>query len=288
MTHAGRLQETAPCAWAPLGLAVGVMAPVYGPELPELVADWTAHPNLSHGFAVPVIAAYLAWQRRSDLLRLDPAPTWSGLPLVVAAFGLYLLGTFGGEPFLARISLLPALLGSVLLLGGWGQARVLMPSIGYLAFMIPLPYLALKQVTDSARQLDASAAALALPWLGVPVLRDGYYLYLPNTTLEVADVCSSIPAVAALLSLGAGLGLARRRSRGHTLILLFASAPLGVLSNIVRITLTGAGVHYFGPWVLATIPHLWSGTTVFLATFGALVLLDRVLRTVTLAAQRHQ
>lgn len=287
MTHAGRLQETAPCAWAPLGLAVGVMAPVYGPELPELVADWAAHPNLSHGFAVPLIAAYLAWQRRSDLRRSAPSPTWSGLPLVIAAFALYLVGTYGREPFLARISLPPALLGSILLLAGWNQARVLLPSISYLTFMVPLPYLTLKQVTDLARQLDAWAVGLVLSRLRVPILRDGYLLYLPNTTLEVADVCSSIPVVAALLSLGAALGLTHRRVGWHTFVLLFAAVPLGVLSNIARITLTALGVYHLGPWVLATIPHLWSGTTVFLATFVALAMLDRLLLIALTATQRR-
>lgn len=281
-----RISAASPRQGAHLALAVGVPMLVYSPTLPGLLADWAAHPSLSHGFAVPVIAAYLAWQRRSDFRRLAASPAWSGLPLVATAFGLYLAGTYGGEPFLARISLPPALLGSVLLLGGWDQTRALLPSIGYLTFMIPLPYLTLKQATDLARQLDASAAALVLPWLGVPVLREGYLLYLPNATLEVADVCSSIPAVAALLALGAALGLAHRRILSHTLALLFAAPPLGILSNIARIILTAAGVHYLGPWVLATIPHLWSGTTVFLTTFLVLVMLDRLLCIVMAANQR--
>ncbi|MGH7393551.1 MAG: exosortase/archaeosortase family protein, partial [Candidatus Rokuibacteriota bacterium] len=195
-------------------------------------------------------------------------------PLVALGLGLYAVASLGSEPFLARLSFPVTLAGGVLLLSGTAIARQALPGVAYLAFMMPLPYVALKGLTATATLFDARVTAAMLPWLGVPVHRRGTLLYLANMTLEVADACSSIPAIASLLALGAAYGFVRRRSVGVTLLLLVAAIPLGVTANIVRIVLTAAGVHYLGPIAIHNAIHTWHGTSVFLVTFAALALVD--------------
>jgi exosortase len=259
-----------------LRLAVGAVAivAVYGPVFPLLVSDWASFPSLSHGFAVPLIAGWMVWARRHEIGRIAFAPSWSGFPLLAGGLALYTIGAWGAEPFLARISLLLTLPGVALFLAGPGVAREFLPAIGYLFFMIPLPYVFLKPLTDQARLFDATVTAAVLPWLGVPVYRQGFLLLLPNMTLEVADACSSIPATAALLALGAAYGYLNRRPRVICLALLLVAVPLGTAANIFRIITTAAGAYYVGPVALHNVIHMWNGTTVFLLTFGALALLD--------------
>lgn len=144
--------------------------------------------------------------------------------------------------------------------------------------MIPLPYVTLRSLTEGARLLDATTTASVLPWLGVPVSQEGFLLHLPNLTLEVADDCSSIPVIAALLALGAAYGVMRRRSRASCLMLLVAAIPLGIASNIVRITVTAIAAYWFGAIALDNVVHMWNGTTVFLLTLGGLSALDAGLR----------
>jgi exosortase len=256
------------------GIALAAILALYAPVFPALVWEWATYPNLSHGFAIPAIAAYLIWTRRPRLARLPATPAWAGLAVMASALVLFALGSIGAEPFLARISLPVTLLGATYLLAGRRIARELLPGIAYLFFMIPLPYLTLKGFTDQVRLFDASVTAAVLPWLGVPVYRDGVLLHLSNVTLEVADVCSSIPAIASLLALGAAYGLVRQRSRPVKLILLALSAPLGLGSNLVRIIVTAAGAYYLGPIALNNVVHMWNGATVFVVTFGVLVLVD--------------
>lgn len=259
-----------------LTLALGAVATVvaYAPIFPSLVREWASFPNLSHGFAVPLIAGYLLWSRRQDLVSIDVIPSWSWLPVVLAGLVLYVAGMRGGEPFLARLSFPVTLFGTLAVLGGAEIAKQVWPGIGYLLLMIPPPWVALKSVTAHARLLDATATAAILPWLGVPVFQDGVLLHLSSVTLEVADVCSSIPAIASLLALGTAYGFVRGRSTPLRLLLILATIPLGIASNIIRIVLTAFSAHHFGPIALNNVTHLWSGTTVFLMTFGALVLLD--------------
>lgn len=263
-------------SWIRLGVLALAATALYAPVIPPMIQEWIDFPNLSHGFAIPLIAGYLIWSRRKEWLAEKPAPSALGLPLLALGLLALLLGTYGNEPSLARLSLPLTLEGIVLLTGGVALFKHVWFGIGYLVFMIPLPYATLKLVTYRSRIFDAAVSGQLLQWFGVPVLQDGVWLYLPDIILEVADECSSIPALAALTALGAAYA-AITRSGGviHRGILVLATIPLAIASNIIRIVSTALGVYYIGPVVLQSTLHQFNGTTNFLLTFLLLVLLDR-------------
>ena len=263
--------------WLALGVAVAATLTLYAPVVAGMAAEWIEFPNLSHGFAIPLISAYLLWTKRSRLAEAPVQGSIVGLPIVVLALGMLVIGVLGGESFVARLSLPLALLGAVLFLLGTQVARHAWVALAYLAFMIPLPYLTLKAVTYQSRLFDAGLTATALGWLGVPVLRDGVILQLPNMTLEVADECSSVPAIAALLALGAAYSQLQARPTWIRAVLTLAAVPLGLLANIIRLILTSLGVYYLGPIALNNAIHKFNGTTVFLGTVVLLVVLEALL-----------
>jgi exosortase len=264
-------------AWLALGVTVLGVLVLYAPLVAGMAAEWSEFPSLSHGFAVPVISAYLLWRRRHFLAQAPIEGSILGLPLIVFALAMLVVGSLGGEPFVARLSLPLVLFGAVLFLMGGQVTRQSWLAIAYLAFMVPLPYLTLRALTYQSRLFDAGITAQALGWLGVPVLRDGVMLHLPNMTLEVADDCSSVPAIAALLALGAAYAQMQSRPTWIRVLLTICAAPLGLLSNIIRLILTSISVYYFGPIALNNVVHKFNGTSVFLATVLLLVLLDTLL-----------
>jgi exosortase len=272
---AARSQSRLP--WLALAVSVAGALALYIPVIAGMAADWIEFPSLSHGFAVPLISAYLLWNKRRLLAEAPVEGSLTGLPVVVLALGMLVLGSLGSESFIARLSLPIALLGVVLFLMGGQVTRHAWIAIAYLAFMIPLPYLTLKAITYQSRLFDAGLTAIALAWMGVPVLRDGVMLQLPNMTLEVADECSSVPAIAALLALGAAYAQLQARPTWIRVVLTLAAAPLGLLSNIVRLIVTSLGAYYLGPIALNNVIHKFNGTTVFLATVVLLVALDTLL-----------
>ena len=264
-------------AWLALGVTVLGALVLYAPLVAGMAAEWNEFPSLSHGFAVPLISAYLLWRRRDSLAQLPIEGSILGLPLIVFALAMLVVGSLGGEPFVARLSLPLVLFGSVLFLMGGAITRQSWVAIAYLAFMVPLPYLTLRALTYQSRLFDAGITAQALGWLGIPVLRDGVMLHLPNMTLEVADDCSSVPAIAALLALGAAYSQVQSRPTWIRALLTISAAPLGLLSNIIRLILTSISAYYFGPIALNNVIHKFNGTSVFLATVLLLVLLDALL-----------
>lgn len=271
------IRVTSPLSWLALAAAVAAALGLYAPVVAGMAAEWNEFPSLSHGFAVPLIAAYLLWRRRHLLAQASVGSSALGLPLLILALGMLVAGSLGGEPFVARLSLPLALFGTLLFLMGPQVAREAWLGIAYLLFMVPLPYVALKALTYQSRVFDAGLTAAALAWLKVPVLREGVMLHLPNITLEVADDCSSVPAIAALLALGAAYAQMQVRPTWIRVTLTLSAVPLALFSNIVRLIVTSLGAYYFGPIVLNNIIHKFSGTTVFLGTVVLLVALDSLL-----------
>lgn len=267
--------------WLPLGAAVAATLAIYAPVVANMAAEWAKFPSLSHGFAVPIISAYLLWTRR-EAIAVEPFDSsLAGLAIFVCSLVMLVTGSLGGEPFIARLSFPLALMGVVLFLAGPRVIRHAWMSLAFLTFMIPLPYVTLKALTYQARLFDASVTAAALRRLRVPVFQDGVMLYLPDITLEVADDCSSVPAIAALMVLGAAYAQVHPRPGWARIALTLAAVPLGLAANLVRLILTSVAAYYLGRIALDNVIHRFSGTSVFMATVVLLIVLDSALNRIS-------
>ncbi len=273
----GRARSDGASRWVPFAVALAAVLAVYAPVLADMAVEWLEFPSLSHGFAVPLISAYLVWRRRELISGEHLGSANVGLVVFVVALGVFQAGSLSGETFFSRASFPLALLGLALFLAGPRVTGHVWPAIAYLLFMIPFPYLTLKAVTYQSRLFEAGVTAQALRWLGVPILQEGVMLHLPRLTLEVADDCSGVRVVAALVALGTAYAQIQPRATWMRVTLTLAAAPLGLVSNISRLVLTALGVYYFGPVTLTSVFHRFSGTMVFLTTIVLLVAVDRFL-----------
>src|ERR1035441_1668378 len=118
---------------------------VYYQVLVKLVTDWWQIPDFSHGFLVPLFAAYLVWEKRETLRSMKVAPSWGGIAVMVLGLVvLMVLGVYGSDLFLSRISLLILLAGVVLCFGGRQFLKELrFPLLGLL---LAIPLLAITYI----------------------------------------------------------------------------------------------------------------------------------------------
>ena len=105
-------------AWRAVLIGALLMA-AYWRVLAKLVTDWWQIPDFSHGFLVPIFAAYLIWVKRKALRDTPIVPNWAGIPVIAVALFVLLLGVYGAELFLSRISLVILITGLVLCFGGF-------------------------------------------------------------------------------------------------------------------------------------------------------------------------
>jgi exosortase len=245
-------------------LAVLVLSLVwaYGETLAELTQQWSSNPQHSHGYLVPVFAAALLWLRRDRACPSEWSGTaWGGLVLV-GGLATWFVSTHFHITWLEGISFVPCLAGLALLVGGRRAWSWAWPSIGFLVFMVPLPYRAAVALTDPLQRTATIAATYALQTLGLPAVAEGNVILLSEVELGIVEACSGLRMLMIFFALSAGVALLIRRPLWERVLVLLSAAPIAIIVNVTRITVTGvlhemvgsdlanAVFHDFAGWVM--------------------------------------
>ncbi|MFZ1156197.1 MAG: exosortase/archaeosortase family protein [Candidatus Sulfotelmatobacter sp.] len=237
---------------------------LYGPTIYHLVRQWAAtDSDFSHGFFVPLFSAFVIWQERRRLSEIIPKPSWSGLVLIAFALGILIVGRLGAELFLARFSMLVLIAGLIVLFAGWNFFRAVLFPWAFLLLMIPIPTLVFNKITFPLQLLASRIAADVLPWLGVPVLREGNVINLPSMALNVAEACSGIRSLMSLVCLAIIYGYLMERRIVVRWALALISVPIAVAANSARIVGAGLVVQYWDPEKAQGFYHIFEGWLVF-------------------------
>jgi exosortase len=262
--------------WLALGWFLGLLVLVYAPVLARLVQQWNNDEDMGHGFFVPVIAAYIAWQDRDKLLGRPLQPNYLGLVIVILAGIQLYIGTLGAELFLARTAFVEAVVGSVLFLGGTYALRVMAFPLLLLCFMVQLPTVIYSQITFPLQIFASQVAAFTLELLGVPVLRDGNVLELPSQKLSVVEACSGIRSLLSLTFLSLVYGYFFDRKPWMRLALFLATVPIAIVANAGRVTLTGV-MSEINPELAHGSAHTASGWVIFMIALAMMVVTHQVI-----------
>ncbi|HZP16440.1 MAG TPA: exosortase A [Terriglobales bacterium] len=256
---------------------VALVGWLYAPVLARLVQQWWFDSNFSHGFFVPIFSLVVIWNKRFELASIPRTPNTWGVALILAALSTLVLGIFGAELFLSRISLLLLIAGLIVFFGGTRLVRALMFPLVFLVLMVPIPAIIFSQITFPLQILASRLSAWILPVLGVPVLREGNVINLPAMPLEVAEACSGIRSLLSLITLAIIYGYFLEKRISTRVALAIASIPIAVVANGLRIVGTGLLVQYWDPDKAEGFFHAFSGWLVFVVSLLMLYFVHRCL-----------
>ncbi len=186
--------------------------------------------------------------------------------MILLSVFLLLLGVFGSELFLSRISLVILIAGMVIFFLGWEMLRGVLFPLLFLMLMVPIPAIVFNQITFPLQILASKLAAWSLPLCGVPVLREGNVINLPAMPLEVADACSGIRSLLSLTTLAIMYGYLVEKRLAVRITLALASIPIAIAANGFRIVGTGLLVHYWDPSKAEGFFHEFSGWLIFVVS----------------------
>lgn len=264
--------------WLALLVSIGLLLVLYLRDLGKLVSDWVRDENYSHGFLVPIAAAWLVWNRRREIARLRVAPRAWGLLLIVLAILQLSAGVLGAENFVAHTSLLVFLSGMIVFLFGVQTLRQVLFPLSWLLFMIPLPTILFNAITFPLQLLASRLAAGLLDLIQIPNLREGNILYLSTFTVGIVEACSGIRSLTSLLALTTLAGYVLLRRNWSRLALALAAFPVAIGVNAMRVAGTGLAGNYLGPRWAEGFFHTFSGLVLF---FGAVAMLMVIARGLT-------
>ena len=211
----------------------------YWATLSYLVREWYQVPDYSHGFLVIPIAIYFLWTRREDFTRSPKVVTWAGTSLIVAAFAVRLLGSIYYLEALQGWSIPIWILGVIWMFFGWNAFLWSLPGIGFLIFMVPLPYSIEVLLGVPLQNISTKVSLFVLQCLGQPAIAEGTTISLGANTLEVARACSGLRIFFGVTALAYAFILLFQRPFWTKLMLVVAILPITLLSNSVRIVSIG-------------------------------------------------
>ena len=265
-----------PIAWRTAAV-LGLVAWLYTPILFRLSEQWRSDPNFSHGFFVPLFSLFVVWQSRHRLEAISRKPSNWGLPIIAISLCTLLLGVFGAELFLSRISFLLLTTGLIVFFLVWETFRIVLFPLIFLILMVPIPTIVFNQITLPLQIFASKLSAWVLPFLGVPVLREGNVINLPAMPLEVADACSGIRSLMTLTTLTIMYGYLLEKRVLMRVLLAIAAIPIAVIANGFRIVGTGLLVQYWDPDKAQGFFHEFSGWLIFVFSLFMLFFLHRAL-----------
>jgi exosortase len=244
-------------------VSIAVVA-LFAPVLVHAAGVWALDSELSFGFLVPPAAAALVFLRWRELGA--SLATGSGLGLLVLAGGLllFVVGLRSGVHAVAAMAFLPTVLGAAVYLYGLATARILAPATFLVTCALSLYRGLLAPLGFALQEVTARGSATLASLAGVPVHESGVDLYVRDVHLVVAESCSGMDSLLALLCLGflvvalASAGWARRA------LLMALILPMVLVSNVLRVTAVLALAMPFGASAAEGLPHEALSAAVFL------------------------
>jgi exosortase len=263
-------------SWQLIAWFGGLLILCYAPILYRMAEQWATDENMGHGFFVPVVAGYIAWQRRAELAAMPREPNIWGLFTVIFAALLSLAATLGAELFTARLSFVIALFGAILYLGGTRWLKILLFPLALLLFMIPIPAIIYAQLTLRLQMLASQLGEILITLMGIPVLRAGNTLQLPSQTLDIAEACSGIRSLLSLMFLSLVFSYFMDKKVWMRWVLLLATIPIAIGANGIRVALTGL-LSEIDTKLASGAYHETEGYIVFIVALVALFVTHRLI-----------
>lgn len=250
----------------------------YLPTFIWMIDRWMAKDTYySHGFLIPLVSIFIVWFKREKLSKLKINPSNLGWLFFISGISIHTISVIWRVYFSSGFSLILVLIGLVLLFLGRGFLRQLMFPILFLTFMIPLPLIAIANLSFKLKIFAAHISTIIVNKLGVPAVRDGSIIKTMHSYIIVEDPCSGIRSLVALIALGALMAYFSNISKMKRAILFLSSIPIAISSNVIRIVSLSLVSEMYGPKLATGLFHVIMGILVFVFAFLGLLLIGKVL-----------
>ena len=257
--------------WRPHLIALGAVAAsillLFLRDASGMVRIWLESETFNHCALILPIIGWLVWQRLPELRQLQPSAWAPGLLLVAAGACGWLLGEAGGLALARHAGLVLMLQGSVVACLGKQVARALAFPIFYALFLIP----AGDELVPPMQTLTARMCMVLLRLVGLPAHVEGVFITTPTGYFEVAEACSGVQFLIAMIAYGALVANVCFRSWSRRAQFMAAAIAIPVLANGVRAWGTIYIAHLTSNDFAAGFDHVFYGWIFFALVIALLM-----------------
>jgi exosortase A len=227
----------------------------------DMAAIWWNSSTFNHCMLIVPVLAWLVAQRKPQLLALNPQSWWPALLYIaVGAFG-WLLGEAAGVGLARQLGLVMMLQGSVAAILGLNVARGLLFPLFYIFFLVPFG----EEAVPMLQTVTAKMCMVLLAASGIPAHIDGIFITTPGGYFKVAEACSGVKFLVAMVAIGALVCNLSFRSWLRRMAFMAVCVIVPILANGLRafgtiyiaqsrgITFAASFDHVFYGWIFFAI-----------------------------------
>ncbi len=274
------IQQTAGTLF--LGLLASIFFFIgYWPAINILVNKWLSSENYSHAFIVMPIIFYMIWQKRSATTEISKWGSTIGILVLLFAVPVYFFGLIAQVHTIIFLAMMLTIIGALIYIGGMQTLRVLAIPLVLFALLIPVPDQLLTRITFPLQLIVSQASATIISSIGIPIFREGNIISLPSKSFEVAEACSGMRSMMALITISIIFSCFSLRHLRSRLILLAASVPTAIMMNISRVLGLILLFHFFRIDLSVGLYHDLFGLVLFGCAIFFFFIMQRALETIS-------
>jgi exosortase A len=250
-----------------LGLAWTAIFAVFARDVMDMAGIWWNASTFNHCLLIGPIIIWLVAQRRDEVAQVKPQAWLPGAAFLCAASCIWMLGEAAGVAQVRHIGLILMLQASVLTLLGPNVTRALLFPLFYMCFLVP----AGEELVPLLQTITAKMC-MGLLWLfGVPAHINGIFITIPNGYFEVAEACSGVKFLIAMVAYGALVSNICFKSWARRAAFMAVAIVVPVIANGLRAFATIYYAHLTTVESAAGFDHVFYGWF-FFAIVMALVM----------------
>lgn len=247
-------------AIAPVLLGIlGLIGYFYWDTLSGMSEIWWRSETYTHGLVVPIISAWLIWQKRISLSLTNPKPVFWPVLLVATFAFCWLIGELTAINALTQFSLIAIVVFSALALLGPSIGKELAFPLGFLFFAVPIGDFLLPNLMEWTADFTVSA----LRFSNIPVYREGQSFVIPSGQWSVVEACSGIRYMIASVTVGTLYAYLTYTSLRRRLTFILVSFLVPLVANWLRAYLIVMLGHLSGNKLAVGVDHLIYGWIFF-------------------------
>ena len=250
--------------WIIVGAVGLALIVVFLPGLRFMVSNWEQVEEYSYGYFIPLISAFLIWQRSDVLRTMELRGSWSGLLLLGLGLMLGLIGEFSAIRLFGQYGFIVALFGLAVGFIGWRGTRLIAVPLAILLFMIPLPQFLLRELSQQLQLLSSQIGVGLIRLFDISVFLEGNVIDLGSYKLQVVEACSGLRYLFPLMVLGFLAAYFFQGAWWKRALIVLSTIPLTIGINSLRIGLIGVTVEYWGPAMAEGLLHDFEGWFMFM------------------------
>ena len=255
-----------------LAIALAGIWLIASPALRNMLATWSGSPEFSHAPLIPLISAFLVWQQKDVLERIEFSGSWAGVLLALCGALLAVAGVLASLFPVSQYGAVFAVYGVVLAGVGLRVFRRLWAPLFILLLMVPLPDFLLNNLSAQMQLISSAIGVWFMRLFGVSVYLEGNVIDLGGYQLQVAEACDGLRYLFPLMTLGFIMAYFFKAALWKRVLLFLSSVPITILMNSLRVGMIGIMVEHWGIGMAEGFLHEFQGWAVFMLSAGVMLL----------------